>query len=217
MKFASLVLLAFVAMASAKIEIPNFGRGELHKDIQEFLDLVPVERVIDITLQYYTQDREFQNLITYLQSPAFKELVRDVQALHEIKVFMDYVHHAGIDIYKIVNMINSALGLPPLTPPSNIIGTQITGGLRGYVDDILAALPMAQLQALYDKKLQTSPAFRDFIRQLESDNFQRIVNQVYAHPKVQEILAHARNAGIDLIAIKDLLEALWGIKIPGRS
>jgi len=216
MKFASLVLLAFVATASAKIEIPNFGRGELHKDIQEFLDLVPVERVIDITLQYYTQDREFQNMVEYFKSPGFKGLVRDVEALPEIKVLMDYIHHAGIDIYKIVNLMNSALGLPPLTPPYNVIGTQITGGLKGYVNDILAVLPMQQLQALYDHKLRTSKAFADFIKQLESDNFQRIVNQVYAHPKVQEILAHARNAGIDLIAIKTLLEVLWGIKIPNR-
>jgi len=216
MKFASLVLLAFVATASAKIEIPNFGRGELHKEIQDFLDLVPVEKVIDITLQYYAQDREFQNMVAYFQSPGFKELVRHVEAMPEIKVLMDYIHHAGIDIYKIVNTMNSALGLPPLTPPSNLIGTQITGGLKGYVNDILAVLPMQQLQDLYEHKLRTSKAFADFIRQLESENFQRIVNQVYAHPTFQELLAHARNAGIDLIAIKNLLEVLWGIKIPGR-
>lgn len=213
MKFA-LVLLAFVATASAKIEIPNFGRGELYKDIQEFLDLMPVEQILQITLEYNAQDAEFQSMIKYFQSEGFKQLVKDVEALSEIKVLMDYIHNAGIDIYKIVNLLNSGLGLPPLTPPSHVIGTQITGGINGYVKDIMAILPQEQLQDLYNKKLQTSKAFSDFVKQLESDNFQQIVNQVYVHPKFQELLTHARNAGVDLIAIKNLLEILWGIRIP---
>jgi len=212
MKFA-LVLLAFVATASAKIEIPNFGRGELHKDIQEFLDLLPVDQIIQITIQYYTQDAEFQKMVEYFQSEGFKQLVKDVEALPEIKTLMDYIHVAGIDIYQIVNMINEALGLPPLTPPDTF-STQITGGIRGFVDDIMAILPKQQLQDLYKKKLETSKAFAEFVKQLESENFQQIVNKVYAHPKTKELLAHAKNAGIDLLVIKDLLEVLWGIKIP---
>ncbi|KAL0116893.1 hypothetical protein PUN28_010039 [Cardiocondyla obscurior] len=213
MKFA-LVMLAFMAAASAKIEIPNFGRGELYKDIQDFLDLIPVERLLEITLEYYAGDAEFQNLVRYLQSEKFKELVQEVENLSEIEELMNYIHDAGIDIYKIVNMMNEALGLPPLTPPSRFIRKRISGGIRGYVDDILAVLPRQQLQDLYDEKLKTSKAFADFIAQLESENFQQIVNKVYNHPTVQELLVHARNAGIDLIAIKDLLEILWGIKIP---
>lgn len=215
MKFA-LVVLAFVATASAKIEIPNFGRGELHKDIQEFLDLLPAEQIVQITLQYYTQDAEFQKMIQYFQTEGFKQLVKEVEALPEIKALMDYIHNAGIDIYKIVNLMNSALGLPPLTPPSFAIGSQITGGIKGYIDDILAILPKQQLQDLYDKKLMTSKAFADFVKQLESDNFQQIVNKVYANPKFQELLTHARNAGVDLVAIKELLEILWGIKVPSK-
>lgn len=214
MKFA-LVLLAFVATASAKIELPNFGRGELYKDIQEFLDLMPVEQIFDITIQYYTQDAEFQKMIQYFKSEGFKQLVKDVEALPEIKVLMDYIHNAGIDIYKMVNLMNSALGLPPLTPPNYYVAdVQITGGVKGYVQDILAVLPKQQLQNLYDKKLKTSKAFADFIKQLQSDNFQQIVNKVYTNPKFQEFLAHARNSGIDLLVIKNLLEILWGIRIP---
>ncbi|KAG5332150.1 G12 protein, partial [Acromyrmex charruanus] len=212
MKFA-LALLALVATASA-YELPNFGRGNLHKDIQEFIDLVPIEKVIQITLQYFTEDEDFQRMIKYFRSEGFKQLVKDVEALPEIKVFMDYIHNAGIDIYKIVNELNSALKLPPLTPPSYFIGTYITGGINGYIQDILAILPQQQLRILYEKKLTTSKEFADLVAQLKSDNFQQIVNQVYTHPKFQELLEHARTEGIDLIAIKELLESLWGLRIP---
>ncbi|KYQ59195.1 Protein G12 [Trachymyrmex zeteki] len=212
MKFA-LALLALVATASA-FEIPNFGKGELRHDIQDFIDLVPVEKVVQITLQYFTEDKDFQRMIEYFRSEGFKQLVKDVEDLPEIKILMDYVHNAGIDIYKMVNQLNSALKLPPLTAPSYIVSTYITGGIKGFIQDILNVLPRQQLKDLYEKKLTDSKAFAEFITQLKSENFQQIVNKVYAHVKFQELLTHARNEGIDLIAIKEVFETLWGIKVP---
>ena len=225
MKFA-LALLALVATASANIEIPNFGRGELYKDIQDFIDMLPQKEIFATTLEYFSDDAEFQAMVEYFQSEGFKKLVQDVEALPEIKELMDYIHYAGIDIYQIVNMMNDLLGLGHLTPPDyavgkhsvgkHSVGKQITGGIRGYVDDIMALLPLDELNDMYEEKLKTSPEFAKFINQLESDNFQEIVNTVYLHPTFQELLRHAEDAGIDLLLIKDLLKVLWGITVPPR-
>lgn len=215
MKFA-LALLAFVATASANIEIPNFGRGELYKDIQDFIDVLPQEEIFAITLQYYSEDEEFQNMVEYFQSKGFISLVKDVEKLSEVKKLMDFIHNAGIDIYKIVNMLNDLLGLGHLTPPDYAATKQISGGIRGYVDDIMDILPVDLLNDMYEDKLENSPEFAKFIKQLESDNFQKIVNKVYGHPKFQELLEHAEDAGIDLLLIKDMLKILWGIDIPSR-
>ncbi|XP_072742876.1 protein G12-like [Anoplolepis gracilipes] len=221
MKFALalLALVAFTNIASANIELPNFGRGKLWRDIQDFIDVLPQEKIIAITLQYYSEDAEFQAMVQYFQSEEFKGLVKDVEALAEIKVLMDYIHNAGIDIYKCVNMLNDILGLDHLTPPNVLnkqISKQITGGIRGYVDDILAILPLDLLDSMYKEKLETSPEFKKFVEQLESENFQEIINTVYVHPTVQKLLKHAEAAGIDLLLIKDLLKLLWGIDIPNR-
>ncbi|XP_050447780.1 uncharacterized protein LOC126849701 [Cataglyphis hispanica] len=219
MKFA-LVLFALVAASSAKIQLPNFGIGQLRYDIQDFLDVLPQEEIFAITLQYFSEDAEFKAMVEYFQSEGFKGLVVDVEALPEIKVMMDYVHNAGIDIYKIVNLLNELLGLellPTPLPPNPAMATkQIKGGIRGYVDDIMAILPKELLNTMYEEKLKNSEEFANFIKQLESENFQEIVNQVYLHPKTQELLEHASNAGIDLLLIKDLLKILWGISIPDR-
>lgn len=219
MKFA-LVLFALVATASAKLQLPNFGFGKLHKDIQDFLDVLPQEEIFAITLQYFSEDAEFQAMVEYFQTEGFKGLVGDCETLPEVKVMMDYIHNAGINIYKIVNMLNELLGLEPLVtppPPNPAMATkQIKGGIRGYVDDIMAILPMDKLNSMYEEKLKNSEEFAKFIAQLESENFQEIVNQVYLHPKMQELLNHADKAGIDLLLIKDLLKILWGITIPNR-
>jgi hypothetical protein len=212
----ALVLFALVA-ASAAWKIPNIGKGELAKEIQDFLNLMPDDQIMAITLQYLSEDTEFQNMIKYLSSAEFKELVRDVEALPEIKTLMDYVHHAGIDIYYLVNKLNELIGLPPLTAPSNFgIGEQITGGIKGYIKDIESIIPTEDIKALYKKKLETSVVFRKFIAELSSKNFQTIVNKVYANQKFQTLLDHARKAGVDLIRIKELLKKILNIDVPSN-
>lgn len=217
MKFA-LALLALVATTSAKIEIPNFGRGELYKDMQEFLDLMPVDQMLSICVEYISEDAEVQRYFEYLQGPEFKKLVGDVEGMKEIKVLMDYIHNAGIDIYKMVNMLNDLLGLPHLTPPDFAQRNYKTGtGVRGLLDDIEKIIPVDEIKALHEKKMKESKAYKEFIDQLSSPNFQEIVNKVYANPTFQKMLTEAKKAGVDLKLVKDILETIFGIKIPSRS
>lgn len=215
MKFA-LALLAFVATSTAWT-IPIVGRGELAKELQDIVELLPQQEIASVTLQYYTQDAEFQAMIQYFKSEGFKQLVKDVEALPEMKTLMEYMYNAGIDVYKLQDMLNNWLGL--IGQANFAIDKQITGGIRGYVDDIKALIrPVKdQIVALYKEKMQTSKVFADFVTQLKSKNFQELVNKVYGHPKCQELLKHAANAGIDLKLIKDLLKTILGIDIPSYS
>jgi len=216
MKFA-LALLAFVATSSAiPWKIPNVGRGELADELQAFLDLLPQEEIASITLQYYAQDSDFQAMIQYFKSDGFKQLVKNVEDLPETKVLAEYIYNAGIDIYKLADMLNNWLGL---TQANFAIDKQITGGIRGYVDDIRAAIrpQKEKLIALYKEKMQNSKVFQDFVNQLKSPNFQQLVNKVYVNPKFQELLKHAASKNIDLELIKELLKTILGINIPSYS
>lgn len=214
MKFA-LALLAFVATSTAWT-IPNIGRGELAKELQDFLDLLPQQEIASITLQYYAQDAEFKAMITYFKSDGFKQLVKDIQVLPEYQTLMTYMYNAGIDVYKLQDMLNKWLGI---IQTNFVVDKQITGGIRGYVDDIRAVIRPVndKLIALYKEKMQNSKVFQDFVAQLKSSNFQEIVNKVYVNPKFQELLKHAANANIDLKLIKELLKIILGINIPSYT
>jgi len=210
----ALVLFALVA-ASAAWRIPNIGTGELANEIQDFLNLMPDDQILAITLQYLAEDAEFQKMVKYLKSAEFRELVKDVEAVPEIKTLVDYIYRAGVDIYYLINKLNELVGLPPVPSPRNFgIGEQISGGINGYIKDIESILPTEEIKTLYGKKLQNSEVFRKFIAELSSKNFQTIVNKVYANQKFQTLLNHARNAGIDLIRIKDLLKKILNIDVP---
>lgn len=215
MKFA-LVLLAFVATSTASWVIPNVGLGKLAKELQDFLDRLPQQEIASITLQYYAQDAEFQAMIKYFKSDGFKQLVKDCENLPEMKSLMEYMYNAGIDVHKLQDMLHNWLGL---TQTNFAIDKQITGGIRGYVDDIRAALrPVKdEIVALYKDKMQNSEVFRNFMAQLQSPDFQQLVNQVYVNPKFQELLKHAANAKIDLKLVKDVLKAIIGLDFPSYT
>lgn len=214
MKFA-LALLAFVATSTA-FTIPNVGRGELAKELQDFLDILPQQKIAEITLQYYVQDAEFQAMVQYFKSDGFKQLVQEIRAMPEYKALMEYIYNAGIDVNKLREIVDKWLGI---SQANFAIDKQITGGIRGYVDDIRAAIrPVKdQLINLYKQKMQTSKVFQDFINQLKSPNFQELVNKVHALPKFQELLKHAENHNIDLKLVRDMLKAIIGIDFPSYS
>lgn len=214
MKFA-LALLAFVATSTA-FTISNIGKGELAKEFQDFLDILPQQEIASITLQYVTQDAEFQAMIQYFKSDGFKQLVREIRAMPEFKALSEYISNAGIDVNKLREILDQWLGI---SQANFAIDKQITGGIRGYIDDIKAAIrPVTdQLINLYKQKMQTSKVFQDFVNQLKSPNFQELVNKVYALPKFQELLTHAKNHGINVELVRELLKTILGITILSYS
>ena len=52
-------------------------------------------------------------------------------------------------MYEIINEIRDILDLPPFQP------TNTTRGIQGLIDDMVAVLPLDELKALYDKKMET--------------------------------------------------------------
>ncbi|XP_011698091.1 PREDICTED: uncharacterized protein LOC105456024 [Wasmannia auropunctata] len=206
MKLA-LVLLAFVAMSTMAQRNPF---SPLAQELQDFVDLLPEQEIYSITLKYYTQDAEFQAMIRYFKSYGFKQFVKYIEALPEMKCLIEYLYDAGLEVYKLQDLLNNWLGI---TQTNFVIDKEITGGIRGYIDDISAAIRPVKdtLIALYKHKMKNSKVFQDFVAQLKSPNFQQLVYKVYVHPECQKILEKAKNVGIDL---ENILKKLFPIEVP---
>lgn len=211
MKFA-LALLALVAASSARVEAVTC-RDNLNDEVMDFYALLPADEMIAITVRYISEDKQFQDMIKFFKSEEFKNLVQKVEELEETRNLMNYMQKAGIDIYGAVNKLNKALGLPPLTPPKTATFSSFkTGGIRGYLDEIEALIPVDKLKALYEEKLQCK-VWGDFIKQLKSPEFQELVNKVYREPVVQHLLKRARELGVDLELVAKILKEMLGITV----
>ncbi|XP_047368813.1 uncharacterized protein LOC124956696 [Vespa velutina] len=214
MKFA-IALVAILATANAWT-VPNLGKGELHKDLQEFVDLIPVDKVIELVKQYIAEDAEVKRGVAYTKTEEFKTLVQEIEAIPEYIKLLNCIYEAGVDSYYLVNRLHKYLGLPELTPPQSFSEYGITGGYKGLIEDVKPLIPKEKIKALYHQKLQTSPAFKQFIEHLSSPDFQKVVNTVYANPRFQYIVNKAKQAGLDLERIRDFLQTVLGITVPNN-
>ncbi|CAK9829268.1 Protein G12 [Anthophora retusa] len=196
--------------------VPRVGNGALADEIQDFADILPLDDMVTILLEYIAEDTEFQKVVTYLQTPEFKNLVTDLEAMPEVKNLLDYAQKAGLDVYYLVNKANRYLGLRELTPPATFakVNYKITGGVRGFLDDIEALIPLEKVRALYRQKLATSKVFADFVAQLTSPAFQRIVDSLCSNNNFNALLAKAKAAGVDVAAVKELLKSILGLNVP---
>jgi len=59
--------------------------GSLKEDLKELTELVPINKVLEVTLDYLTYDEEVRELVVYIQSEEFPKVHTIVENLKEYK------------------------------------------------------------------------------------------------------------------------------------
>lgn len=208
-------VLAIIGFGQAH-QFPDFGKGPLHEDLQDILDLVPAEEITNVVYIYLAEDSEvndaFQKLVS---STILKDLMIDFEAIPEVINFFNYLHKEGIDIYFLINEINKALGIKKLEPPLSH-STMITGGIAGLFKDIKILFHYDDYIRIYVRKMKTSSAFVRFVNQLKSDNFQEIINKLYEINSFQIILNFLKSKDVNTRIVADIMYIVLGISVPNE-
>ncbi|XP_049774591.1 uncharacterized protein LOC126162248 isoform X14 [Schistocerca cancellata] len=206
--FILFAILGITAAKAVPVHRVNTHTRDLQDDLNDFLALIPIDEIVNIVLNHLANDPEVQAVVEYVLSDDFKSIVLAIDALPEYIDFLNYLQESGLDVYKYVNILHDFLGLPQLTPPSKLRRTR---SIRSMVDEILAILPLDELQALFYEKLETSPDFKELYDRIRSPEFQSIVETLNSLPEYQELLQKLRDAGIDVDAFIDLIRGLFGL------
>ncbi|XP_012535866.1 uncharacterized protein LOC105836404 [Monomorium pharaonis] len=208
-------ILAVIGLGQAH-QFPDFGKGPLHEDFQDILDLVPVEDIVNVAVDYIIYDHEVLDFFKELtKGTLMKDLLVDFQAIPEVIKLFNYLHKEGIGIYEIMNKINKAFKIKELVPPSSETYSKTrTGGLKGFFKDIKKHIDYDVFISIYVDKLKSSTAFVNFINELKSDNFQKIVNKVCKIKSVQYIASCLEARSVNLKIVGDILYLVFGIKVP---
>nr|CAD7207131.1 unnamed protein product [Timema douglasi] len=180
----------------------------LSDDFQDFIDLIPVDKIKAIFLDYISNDAEVQAALEYLQSDEFRLLIEKVNASEEAIDLYDYLYKAGIDIYTFVNNINDYLGLPNIEPETRSLPSKRT--FREFLDKIEAILPMDDIIALFKEKQQSSPDFAAFVKKISSPEFHAFVDRMYNSEEFQAMIVKLESYGVDVAKVIKLVQELLG-------
>ncbi|KYQ59204.1 Protein G12 [Trachymyrmex zeteki] len=210
-------ILAIIGLGQAH-QFPNFGEGPLHEDLQDILDLFPLEKVIDDVVYYVMHDNEIQEIFNDIQqnTPVIKDMLINIVSIPEVLKLFNYLHNEGINIFHIMDMINKAHDIEELVPSSSQTYSIMrkTDGLRGLINNIKKHIDYDVFISIFADKLKTSTAFVSFINQLKSNNFQLIINKIYKIETFQLIPSYLEVKSVSLKIVEDIMYLVLGIKVP---
>ncbi|XP_025989059.2 uncharacterized protein LOC105196138 [Solenopsis invicta] len=212
-------VLAIIGLGQAH-QFPDFGKGPLHEDLQDILDLLPLEKMADVFEDYIMYDNEVQNFFEDLANNIkVDDLLGDIIKIPQVMRLLIYLQREGINILPNINTINKLFDIKEFVPPSSQTYSvkERTGGLRGFFKDMKKHIDYDVFISIYVDKLKTSKAFVNFINQLKSDNFQQIVNKVSKIEAVQYIVSRLEASSVNVKIVEDILYLLFGINVPKSS
>ncbi|XP_019551111.3 protein G12-like [Aedes albopictus] len=206
---AFFILTALVAVATASFISAPVPTRSLKDDLQDFVNLLPVDKLTDLVVRYFTTDKEFQEAFAYLQGQEFAAVWDQFFALKEVKDVLNYLEGAGLEVYDLLNQVADFLGVSHVKPTRGVRSLK-AGGLSGFVDEALALLPLKELKALYEKKLKTSPEFKAFFDKLFNADFQKLVDFYQNSKEAQAMVQKLREHGVDVDKFFELVAGFFG-------
>lgn len=213
MKFSLVALSAMVAFATVNCyHLPAFGEGPLYEDIKYFIDMIPMDQVMKVIVQYTVKDSEFQQLLKHVKSDDFKQMVKEIEAIPEFHKFATYMDAHGIYMYDALDKVNQLIGLPSFQPM--LLEKEISGGLTGLFNDVKELISYDDIIHGYVYKMRTSEAFRDFVAELKSEGNQNFVNALYKNQRYLTFRATLVNKGLDITLVEDVIYTVLGIEFP---
>lgn len=127
---------------------------------------------------------------------------------------MNYFQDSGLQVYKALDLLHQFLGIPPFKPSAMKRFSARGTGLRGLIDDIKALLPLDQFETMFNDKLNSSPDFAAFMKQMKSDEIKNTVQVLVKNPKVQNFIEKAQDHKVNIKLVFDILNKLfdWGLQ-----
>jgi hypothetical protein len=163
----------------------------LADDLQEFIDLLPLDDILAIADEHLQTDGAFVAVVLYLQGPEWTELVETVGAMPAVQDFIQFLNDAGLPVDDILAWIDDLI-------KNAVPGTDADeeGSLRPILDEVEAILPIDDLLALVNDKLQNSPDFQALYVEVSSEKAHTLVEEVRALDEVQTLAQRLISMGV---------------------
>ncbi|XP_012341678.1 protein G12-like [Apis florea] len=211
--FGIVTLIAAVGHLNAHV-VPNLGSGALAQEFQYFLNIIPIDDVIELTKAYLVRDKEFQWIMSFIQYDDIKNYIEDLENMMEFKDLMNYLQNNGLDAYVILNELKDSLKEEQVVVSSDS-QIKITGGIEGFIKDLSTILPVFDWMNMYEYKIETSDVFRNFVEELFDSQYEVLFTSTFTNVHFQRMLKQLKYLNVDsetfhinfvtLLSIKELI------------
>ncbi|KAK2585721.1 hypothetical protein KPH14_010334 [Odynerus spinipes] len=217
MKYAVTVFAALLLVGVSAFPFSNYNDvelNELDRDIIEFYELIPLDKLQEVVDDHY-DDPELHKSLKYLTTDRFHNLMYAVEDLPEFQKYVLYLQEAGYNMIRDLKLTHEILGMKDYVPPNSttenfMVERKKGGGLNGYIDDLMKILPTEEIRALHEKKVKESPAFAKYKAALSAPEFEEINIALFSQKPVIRLLVIANIHGVNFIKINIFKQKVLG-------
>jgi hypothetical protein len=167
-------------------DVKKSGRT-LDDDLQEFIDLLPLEDIETIVNDHLQTDAAFFAAVLYLR---WTELVDTISAKPAVQKLIQYLNDAGLPVDDILAWIDNLM-------KDSVCGCLTeAASLRPLLDEVEAILPRDDLLRLVIDKFQNSPDFQALYVEVSSEEAHILVDEVRALDEVQRLAQRLVDMGV---------------------
>jgi hypothetical protein len=102
-KLSSLIAVVIVtncAISSSHVEaIKRFepDQSSLHNDLCDFLSLIPIDDIRNLTKHFYANDADMRASYDYLRGEGYQKIVESLSQVSILKKFMNFLNDTGVN------------------------------------------------------------------------------------------------------------------------
>lgn len=98
--FLVLLLIASESVFCLQIgvsHVQNEASGNLQSDLSEFLNIIPVDDIRNLTEYFYVNDKAMRDAYNYLRTDGYKLVVESISSLTLVKKFTAFLNDTGVN------------------------------------------------------------------------------------------------------------------------
>ncbi|XP_052863918.1 protein G12-like [Anopheles cruzii] len=178
-------------------------------DYNQFVDVLPTDRLFRLANDYYSADTDFIAFLTYLEGREFSVVWQGILGLPAVHDFTKYLANSNVPVYDVINIVAAFIGQPSCFITSDLTASR-RGGLKGFVKELFAVLPVVQWKQLYAEKMKNSPAFKEFINKLRGFDYVQIKDFYSSSREFRSFVKLFRDYGIDVGSWQNAVKKMLG-------
>lgn len=165
------LIVFLIAIATASAEFTD--QSPLAMDLQDFVDLIPQDKITQVAVRYYIFDKEVKDVVSYLKGKEFTSVWNQVFDYEDTRRLIAYLEANGVPAKKYINEVGLFFGLPDVQSITK--AAQIRGkGFKNMVDEILVLIPQKKIEDLFNDKMENSAAFVDLFNTISGADLEKI-------------------------------------------
>lgn len=140
--------------------------GTLDEDFEDFIDLLPVNSIKNISVNYYKKDPQIRSIVKFIKSDEFIRIRNNIFGIIELQDIFNYLKDIGVNFKDTTKYLKKRFEFNEHIQDYELSNDGV-GGVDAYLEEIFSIFPQTEIVMLFLEKVDASQKFASFAQDVQ--------------------------------------------------